>query len=179
MKRLRKILIGFVFIAYASLVIFTNVEKNESVYFNKDSVDIVLKNEIINSLETKYQSVILAKSSKDFSENYIEKLLNNVTIIDTLRTDIFNKAGESYIYVEAKSDDNGRIFARLKCDGEIADKVRNKTFAGALLAARIDGVERTNVQGEIRIDDGIALLDAGEDIMLTGECLEYIELSNS
>jgi len=179
MKKVRKILIGIGFLAYASIIMFTNVDRTETEYFNEDSVNILLKNEMINSLESKYQGRVLAKSSIDFSESYIKKILNNVAIIDTLQADIVNKAGESYLFVEAKSDNNGRIFARLKCDDAIADKVKNKRFAGALLAARIEGVERTNVQGEINIDDSVGLVDIGDDIMLTGECLEYIELSDS
>ena len=179
MKKVRKILVGIGFLTYASIVLFTNMENTETPQINEDSVNIVLKNEIINSLETKYRGSVLTKSSNDFSDSYIKKLLNNVTIIDTLQTDVVKKAGESYLYVEARSENNGRIFARLKCNRDIEDKVRNKRFAGALLAARIDGVDKIDVQGEVKIDDEVSLLDIGEDIMLTGECLEYIELSNS
>ena len=178
MIRMRKILIGLGFLAYASIVIFTNIEKTDTDYFNGDSVSIVLKNEIINSLESKYRGRILAESPDDFSDSYINTLLHSVTIIDSLQTDVVNKAGELFIYVEAKSDNNGRIFAKLKCSNEIADIVRNKSYAGALLAARITGVDRINVQGEVRIDENVSQIDIGEDIMLTGECLEYIELKN-
>jgi hypothetical protein len=179
MKRIRKILIGIGFLAYAFIVIFTNMEKTETVHFNEDSVNIVLKNEIINSLESKYHSRILTKSSAGFTDGYIKKLLTSIAIIDSLQTEIVKKAGESYIYVEAKSDNGGRIFARLKCDDSIADKVENKRYAGALLAARIFSVDKINVQGEVKIDDGVSLIDLGNDIVLKGECLEYIELSNS
>ena len=33
--------------------------------------------------------------------------------------------------------------------------------------------------GEIEISDRISLMNIGEDVLLTGECLEFIELSNS
>lgn len=179
MKKTYKILIGISFIIYNVIVLLTNIDFTETYSFNENSVHVLKKNELIRSLESKYQSIILPKSSKDFSEDFIKKLLNGVTIIDTLHIDIVKKAGEFYIYVEAKSDNNGRIFAKLRCDDSIIKKVRNKKFPGALLVAKIEGVNKSNVLGEVKADDYLNLINIGEDVLLTGECLEYIELSNS
>jgi hypothetical protein len=179
MKQIRKILIGIGFLTYAATVILTNIEFGETEYFNDDSVNVVLKNEMISSLAGKYNSLILTKSSADFTDGYIKGLLNNVAIIDTLSTDVVEKGGESFIYVEAKSDNNGRIFAKLKCDDSIVEKVKNKIFPGALLAARIVSVNKVDVEGEVRVDDYPGTVNIGEDVLLTGECLEFIELSNS
>ena len=179
MKKVYKILFSISFIFYIVTILLTNIDFNETNYINEDSVNVVMKNDMIRSLESKYNSIILPKSSKEFSAGYIKKLLNSVTIIDTLHTDIVNKDGEFFIYVEAKSDDNGRIFAKLRCGDSILEKVRNKISPGALLAAKINGVTKSNVLGEVKFDDNLNLINIGEDVLLTGECIEYIELSNS
>jgi hypothetical protein len=179
MKRMRKILVLAGFLSYAATVILTNIEFNDSASVNEDSINVVMKNEMIGTLAGKYNSLILTRSASDFTDSYVKNLLGNVAIIDTLRTDIVEKAGESFVYVEAKSDHSGRIFAKLKCDDRIVEKVKNKRFPGALLAAKISCVKKTDVQGEIRVDDYISSINIGEDVLLTGECLEFIELSNS
>jgi len=179
MKKIIKILIGISFIFYIVTILITNIDFTETNYVNEDSVNVVMKNELMRSLESKYKSIILPKSSKEFSDGYIKKLLNSVTIIDTLHTDIVSKAGEFFIYVEAKSDNSGRIFAKLRCDDSILEKVKNKKYPGALLAAKISGVDKSNVLGEVEVHDFLNLINIGEDVLLTGECIEYIELSNS
>jgi hypothetical protein len=179
MRRIRKILVLAGFLSYAATVILTNIEFSDTASVNEDSINVLLKNEMIGTLAGKYNSLILTRSSSDFTDRYIKNLIGSVTIIDTLRTDIVEKAGELFVYVEAKSDHSGRIFAKLKCDDRIVEKVKNKRFPGALLAAKINSVKKTDVQGEVRVDDYNRSIDIGEDILLTGECLEFIELSNS
>jgi len=179
MKKIYKILLGFSFVFYIVTILLTNIDFTEANNLNEDSVHVVSKNQLITSLESKYRSFILPKSSKAFSEDFIKKTLNSVTIIDTLHTDIVKNAGESFIYVEAKSDNYGRIFAKLRCDDSILKKVKNKKFPGALIAAKINGVDKSDVLGEVKVQDHLNLINIGEDVLLTGECLEYIEISNS
>ena len=88
MKKTYKILIGISFIFYAVTILLTNIDFTEGNHFNEDSVSVVKKNDLARSLESKYRSFILPKSSKAFSQGYIKKLLNSVAIIDTLHTDI-------------------------------------------------------------------------------------------
>lgn len=179
MKKLIKILLVAGYLSYIFTIVITNIDLKEVDLFAEDSISLVHKNELVSSLQNKYSTLILPESSGDFTESFINRLLNSVTIIDTLQTDVVGKADELYIYVEAKSDKNGRIFAKLKCDESIADKVRNRKSPGALLAARINGVNKSIALGEIKISNQIQLMNIGEDVLLTGECLEYIELSNS
>jgi hypothetical protein len=179
MRKISKIFISLLFSGYIITVLFTNIDISLSINSDNDSVDVVNKNETINSLENKYRSYILPKSSKDFSETYMKKMLNTVAIIDTVHTDLVTKAGSTFLYVEAKSDNHGRIFAKLSCDESIIEKVKKKKFAGAVVAARISGITKSSIVGEVELENNLNVVNLGEDVMLTGECLEYIVLADS
>ena len=177
MKAAKKIL-QIALLGYFALVMYTTI--NIPSFFIKSSHETYnysKKLDVIRELAESHDAFLLDDSIQSFSQEYQSKILNKRVILDStiIGTEIEN--GDYFVKVDLGADRHGRIFAKLSCDKTLYNAINEFIFHDALLIADISQINISDSLNYIFRDDSEFLAETGSDIILSGTCIDAVELA--
>jgi hypothetical protein len=132
--------------------------------------------EISEQLKNEYDAVSTHDVFDELTADLQAYLLNNNVVLDSTIISKINKNGSYYVKLQIGKKPN-RVFAYLECSRDLFESINSFSFQNALIAADLTKVSIQETPIGIFINDEIMITHLGKDILLSGECLEAIELA--
>lgn len=140
--------------------------------------DLQNKSKAAKYLLNKHKASFLPDSANEFSLKFQKQLMNRTVVLDSIVGRLIQENGEFYVKAEVASDSTCRIFAKLKCSEKQKDNIKKSKFPYALIAANISRIDKSDSKfGIVDIHNEKKTIAFGSEILITGECIEIIELN--
>jgi hypothetical protein len=177
MKAVKKILQAALF-GYFLLVLYSTI--NIPSFFYKSShqqYNYSKKLDVIKQLAESHKAFLLDDSVQSFSQEYQAKILNNKVILDSTIIGTEKDSKNYYVKADLGAGRHGRIFAKLVCDKKLYNAINEFNFHNALLIADIKQIDISDSLHYLFKDDKEILAETGPDILLSGACIDAVELA--
>ncbi len=177
MKAFKKILFSSVVI-YLIIVVYTTMNIPDFFHdMSHEQYSYSKKLEVVRELADSYNAIVLNESENSLeAENRLALLGKNVLLDSTIigtetENDIY------YVKLDLGVHNSVRVFAKLQCDESLYKSICDFKFKDALLVASINKIDMSDSLRYVIRDEQEILADVGSDILLTGSCLEAVELA--
>lgn len=135
------------------------------------------KLEVVRELAKTYDAEIIDDSSNSFSADRQNNLLTKTVLLDSTIIGTEAEEDKYYVKVNIGRKSSSRVFAKLQCEESLYKTIREFTFKEALIVADLDQITISDSLHYVFKEDEEILADVGPDILLTGTCLDAIELA--
>ncbi|PKL90355.1 MAG: hypothetical protein CVV23_00440 [Ignavibacteriae bacterium HGW-Ignavibacteriae-2] len=170
-----KILIAFyLFYIFLSALQITNIfnETRPEKYLYSQKLDKIY--ELVHA----HKAEKVQDSALCFTPEYQAEILNKgKVIIDSSIVETYQENGYFYVKVDIGNDWFGRVSAKLGCDEELYKQIRMFEFKTVLMVADINKIVCSDYDLIALRDDKQVVVEKSKNIVLSGECLEVVQLS--
>jgi len=177
MKTLKNLFLLTIPLYFTFVIITMNRFDESNTVEEYSGVYLFEKQEMMQRLLNDFDAVDPTNTFQNFTAELQKYILQNNVILDSSVISTSKLNDQFFVNLQI-SMTSKKVFARLKCDEEMYDAINNFKFVDALVVADISSVKVLSFPVEIFIDDETYLANLGEDIILSGNCIEAIELAS-
>lgn len=177
MKNFKKFLLLLIPLYFIFMLITMNRFSSNEIYNEYNGRYLSEKNEIKSNLIDQYDAVNPNDYSKLFAPEFQKYILAKKVILDSTIIGAYQTSDAFFVNLQI-GNPNGRIFARLQCDEHMFEEINKFRFSDALVVADISTLDIQSTPIDIFIEDDNFTTYLGEDILITGNCIEAIELAS-
>ncbi|MBN1301783.1 MAG: hypothetical protein JW995_11265 [Melioribacteraceae bacterium] len=173
--KISAIIKSFVLI-YLCLVVYSNVNIELQLFNDCGQISYNRISESRKELEKKYGAESISDRSKLHDREYQSKILGRNIIIDTSIIKIDYSNNHNYIDVELERTAKGSVYGRLLVDNELMELINSFNFREALMVAQIDRIQSESASYIVYSEEKKFVSSFGNDVMLSGICIDAVEI---